>query len=87
MMAGTHSHGQGHATTYAQIVADELGLSPEKVQVREGDTDWFRTDRGTFASRSIVSAGARWQGRRPCSSRRSAGSPLTSSRHLWRTSS
>lgn len=57
VMAGTHSHGQGHATTYAQIVADELGVSPDKVQVREGDTELVPHGWGTFASRSIVSAG------------------------------
>ncbi|HET9092895.1 MAG TPA: molybdopterin cofactor-binding domain-containing protein, partial [Acidimicrobiales bacterium] len=57
VMAGTHSHGQGHATTYAQIVADELGVLPERVQVREGDTDLVPHGWGTFASRSIVSAG------------------------------
>jgi carbon-monoxide dehydrogenase large subunit len=57
VMAGTHSHGQGHATTYAQIVADQLGVPPERIHVREGDTDLVPHGWGTFASRSIVSAG------------------------------
>lgn len=57
VMAGTHSHGQGHATTYAQIVADQLGVPPERVHVREGDTELVPHGWGTFASRSIVSAG------------------------------
>ena len=61
VMAGTHSHGQGHATTYAQIVADELGVDPARVQVREGDTELVPHGWGTFASRSIVSAGGALQ--------------------------
>jgi len=57
VMVGTHSHGQGHATTYAQIVADHLGVGMERVQVRQGDTELVPQGWGTFASRSIVAAG------------------------------
>ncbi|MBI3538405.1 MAG: xanthine dehydrogenase family protein molybdopterin-binding subunit, partial [Chloroflexi bacterium] len=39
VMTGSHSHGQGHETTFAQIVADQLGLNVEDVEVMHGDTD------------------------------------------------
>ena len=54
---GSHSHGQGHQTTYAQIVADELGISPETIEVREGDTERVPTGTGTFGSRSAITGG------------------------------
>lgn len=54
---GTLSHGQGHRTTYAQIVADELGLLPQDVRVVQGDTDRVPYGWGTFASRSLVIGG------------------------------
>ena len=57
VMAGTHSHGQGHATTYAQIVADALGIDPGRVRLRQGDTELVPHGWGTFASRSIVAGG------------------------------
>jgi carbon-monoxide dehydrogenase large subunit len=55
---GTKSQGQGHETTYAQIVAEELGLPAEDVQVEEGDTDTAPYGLGTYASRSTPTAGA-----------------------------
>jgi carbon-monoxide dehydrogenase large subunit len=55
--AGTHSHGQGHATTYAQIVADELGVPFEEVEVHEGDTGRVPKGTGTFGSRSTIAGG------------------------------
>jgi carbon-monoxide dehydrogenase large subunit len=55
--AGTHSHGQGHGTTYAQIVADELGVDPDDVTVSEGDTEQVPTGTGTFGSRSTIVGG------------------------------
>ncbi|MDP4502300.1 xanthine dehydrogenase family protein molybdopterin-binding subunit [Nonomuraea turcica] len=54
---GTASHGQGHETTFAQIVADQLGLHPDDVRIRQGDTDVGGYGWGTFASRSIVVGG------------------------------
>jgi aerobic carbon-monoxide dehydrogenase large subunit len=57
VMAGTHSHGQGHATTYAQIAADALGIDPGRVRLRQGDTELVPHGWGTFASRSIVAGG------------------------------
>src|SRR5438067_11734429 len=47
VLAGTQSTGQGHATAYAQIVADHLGLVPERVRVVQGDTDVIATGTGT----------------------------------------
>jgi carbon-monoxide dehydrogenase large subunit len=55
--AGTHSHGQGHETTYAQIVADELGVPHDEVEVVEGDTERVPTGTGTHGSRSTVTGG------------------------------
>ncbi len=53
----THSHGQGHETTYAQIVADQLGLELADVRIFFGDTASTPYGHGTFASRSAVLAG------------------------------
>jgi aerobic carbon-monoxide dehydrogenase large subunit len=55
---GTMSQGQGHATTYAQIIATELGLPSEDIQVEEGDTDKAPYGAGTWGSRSTPVAGA-----------------------------
>jgi carbon-monoxide dehydrogenase large subunit len=55
---GTKSQGQGHETTYAQIVAEELGIPAEHIQVEEGDTDTAPYGLGTYASRSTPTAGA-----------------------------
>ncbi len=54
---GASPHGQGLRTTLAQIIADELGLAPERVRVVHGDTDRTPYGWGTFASRSVVIAG------------------------------
>ena len=54
---GTCSHGQGHETTFAQIVADQLGVHPGQVRLRQGDTDLASYGWGTFGSRSIVIGG------------------------------
>ncbi len=55
--AGTHSHGQGHETTYAQVVADELGVDYDDVAVVEGDTESVPQGTGTFGSRSAIVGG------------------------------
>jgi aerobic carbon-monoxide dehydrogenase large subunit len=55
---GVKSQGQGHETTFAQIVAHELGIPPEDVLVQEGDTDNTPYGLGTYASRSTPTAGA-----------------------------
>lgn len=55
---GTKSQGQGHETTYAQIIAEELGIPAENIQIEEGDTDTAPYGLGTYASRSTPTAGA-----------------------------
>jgi carbon-monoxide dehydrogenase large subunit len=55
---GTKSQGQGHETTYAQIIAEELGIPAGDIQVEEGDTDTAPYGLGTYASRSTPTAGA-----------------------------
>src|SRR6202042_1187981 len=54
---GASPHGQGLRTTLAQIVADEIGVAPERIKVIHGDTDRTPYGWGTFASRSLVIAG------------------------------
>jgi carbon-monoxide dehydrogenase large subunit len=54
---GVKSQGQGHETTFAQIVADEIGIPPEDITVQEGDTDNTPYGLGTYASRSTPVAG------------------------------
>ena len=56
--AGTHNHGQGHETTYAQIVSDRLGLPFLEIRVVEGDTETVPMGTGTFGSRSIAVGGS-----------------------------
>jgi carbon-monoxide dehydrogenase large subunit len=56
--AGTHSHGQGHGTTYAQIVGDALGVPDEEIEVVEGDTGRIPKGTGTFGSRSTIVGGS-----------------------------
>ena len=55
---GVKSQGQGHETTFAQIVAEELGIPASDVEVAEGDTDNTPYGLGTYASRSTPTAGA-----------------------------
>ncbi len=55
---GVKAQGQGHETTFAQIVAEELGIPASDVQVEEGDTDTTPYGLGTYASRSTPVAGA-----------------------------
>jgi carbon-monoxide dehydrogenase large subunit len=58
LLIGSQSTGQGHATAYAQLVADHLGLPPEKVNMVQGDTDRIKTGMGTGGSSSIPCGGA-----------------------------
>jgi aerobic carbon-monoxide dehydrogenase large subunit len=55
---GVKSQGQGHETTFAQIIAQELGIPYEDIDVQEGDTDHTPYGLGTYASRSTPTAGA-----------------------------
>ena len=58
VFSGAQSTGQGHATAYAQIVAEHLGLAPDRVRVTQGDTDLVATGTGTGGSSSIPCGGA-----------------------------
>jgi carbon-monoxide dehydrogenase large subunit len=49
---GSHSHGQGHETTFSQLVADELGIPMEQVEIVHGDTGQIPFGMGTYGSRS-----------------------------------
>ncbi len=55
---GTSAHGQGHETTFAQIIADQLGVDFDKIQVRHGDTANTPMGNGTGGSRSLVVGGS-----------------------------
>ncbi|MBR1219695.1 xanthine dehydrogenase family protein molybdopterin-binding subunit [Bradyrhizobium sp. U87765 SZCCT0131] len=57
ILIGTQSSGQGHATAYAQLVAEQFGLPPERVHMLQGDTDKIATGLGTGGSSSIPSGG------------------------------
>lgn len=58
VLVGTMSNGQGHQTAYAQLVADQLGLDPDDIDVVQGDTDRIPSGHGTGGSASIPIAGA-----------------------------
>jgi len=58
VFTGTHSHGQGHETTFAQVVADQLGMPIELVDVVHGDTGKIPFGMGTYASRSLAVGGS-----------------------------
>ncbi|HWA39275.1 MAG TPA: xanthine dehydrogenase family protein molybdopterin-binding subunit [Burkholderiales bacterium] len=57
VFTGSHSHGQGHETTFAQVVADRLGLPLDKVDIVHGDTSKILFGMGTYGSRSIAVGG------------------------------
>jgi carbon-monoxide dehydrogenase large subunit len=58
VFTGTHSHGQGHETTFAQVVADRLGIPVENVEVVHGDTSKIPFGMGTYGSRSLSVGGS-----------------------------
>jgi carbon-monoxide dehydrogenase large subunit len=57
LLIGSQSTGQGHATSYSQLIAERLDLPPERVRVIQGDTDRIRTGAGTGGSSSIPVGG------------------------------
>jgi carbon-monoxide dehydrogenase large subunit len=57
IIAGTHSHGQGHATVFAQLVHEWLGVPFETIRYIQGDTDKVPIGRGTYAARSSLVGG------------------------------
>jgi carbon-monoxide dehydrogenase large subunit len=58
VFTGSHSHGQGHETTFAQLVADRLGLAIDQVEIVHGDTGRIPYGMGTYASRSLAVGGS-----------------------------
>jgi carbon-monoxide dehydrogenase large subunit len=58
IVSGTFSHGQGHATTYAQMVSEWLGVPFENIRLVQGDTNQVAFGRGTYASRSSLVGGS-----------------------------
>jgi carbon-monoxide dehydrogenase large subunit len=57
IFTGSHSHGQGHETTFAQVVADRLGIAIEDVDIQHGDTGKVLFGMGTYGSRSLAVGG------------------------------
>ncbi|TQV83890.1 xanthine dehydrogenase family protein molybdopterin-binding subunit [Denitrobaculum tricleocarpae] len=57
LFIGTQNNGQGHATAYAQIIGDRLGLEPEQIELRQGDTNELASGGGTGGSRSVLMGG------------------------------
>ncbi len=55
---GSSAHGQGHQTTFAQVAADVLGVDPDQVEVRQGDSDDVPAGVGTYGSRSAAVGGS-----------------------------
>ncbi len=56
--SGSHSHGQGHETTFAQVVADRLGIALEDVEIVHGDSEAVAFGMGTYGSRSLAVGGS-----------------------------
>ena len=57
VFVGSHSHGQGHDTTFSQLVADQLGIPMDDVEIVHGDTDQVPFGMGTYGSRSLAVGG------------------------------
>ena len=62
IFAGTQSHGQGHQTAYAMLVADQTGIPVDRITLVDGDTDRVRTGGGTGGSRSLQLGGSAVRG-------------------------
>ncbi len=58
VFTGSHSHGQGHETTFAQVVSDRLGIDLDSVEIVHGDTGRVEYGLGTYGSRSIAVGGS-----------------------------
>jgi carbon-monoxide dehydrogenase large subunit len=57
VFVGSHSHGQGHDTTFAQLVGDQLGIPMDDIEIIHGDTDKVPFGMGTYGSRSLAVGG------------------------------
>ncbi|HUA76332.1 MAG TPA: xanthine dehydrogenase family protein molybdopterin-binding subunit [Acetobacteraceae bacterium] len=58
VFTGAHSHGQGHETTFAQVVSDQLGVPFEQIEIVHGDTEKIPFGMGTYGSRSLAVGGS-----------------------------
>ena len=58
VFTGTHSHGQGHETTFSQIVSEAFGVPIENIEISHGDTDKVQFGMGTYGSRSLAVGGS-----------------------------
>src|SRR5271167_3206433 len=58
LLTGSMDHGQGHATTFKQVLSDKLGIDAEQIRYRFGDSDLVTMGIGTFGSRSAQLAGS-----------------------------
>ncbi|UOA15067.1 MULTISPECIES: xanthine dehydrogenase family protein molybdopterin-binding subunit [Sulfitobacter] len=58
VMTGSHSHGQGHETSFAQVVADMIGIDEKMVEIVHGDTSKVPMGMGTYGSRSLAVGGS-----------------------------
>ncbi|WP_373497228.1 xanthine dehydrogenase family protein molybdopterin-binding subunit [Aquiflexum sp.] len=58
VFTGSHSHGQGHETTFAQIVSNQLGIPMEDIEINHGDSDSVGFGMGTYGSRSLSVGGS-----------------------------
>ncbi len=58
VFTGSHSHGQGHETVFAQFVADKLGIPMDDIEIEHGDTDQVAFGMGTYGSRSLSVGGS-----------------------------
>ena len=58
VFTGSHSHGQGHETAFAQLVSEQIGVDLENVEISHGDTDQIPFGMGTYGSRSLAVGGS-----------------------------
>jgi carbon-monoxide dehydrogenase large subunit len=85
VLIGTHNHGQGHETTFAQIVGEKLGVPFENIDIVFGDTDKVQFGMGTYGSRSLVVGGPALAKASVKSLQRARGSPPICWRQASRT--
>ena len=57
ILTGTHDHGQGHVTTFAQIISEKLGIPFERIRLMQSDSDQLVTGGGTGGSKSLLASG------------------------------
>src|SRR5206468_641270 len=84
LMVGTHSNGQGHETTFAQIAADAFGLPLARFRFRQGDTDDLDAGGGHGGARSMHQGGTALLMAAEASSRMRGGLPPACCRPAWR---